>query len=198
MKSSKLLRIGVLPVLILLLMLIFQPPGIVLSSLGAATLHELGHVVAAVLLRIPMRSLEVGAFGASLRVRDSLIPYPKEFLLCASGPATNLLTATVIAAFSDGHGCYSEIGEWLAAVSLMLGILNLMPAEGFDGGRMLAVTLTSLFGPRVSARVLSFSTFISILALWMLSVYLLLRFGTSLSLFIFTLSLFYRLFIERS
>lgn len=198
MKSSKILRVGVIPALILLLMLILQPSGIVLSSLGAATLHELGHVLAAVMLGIPMRSLDVGAFGASLRVRGSLIPYPKEFLLCAAGPAMNLLAAAATVAISERRGYFSETGEWFAAVSLMLGILNLMPAEGFDGGRMLAVTLSSLFGPRTSARILSLSTFLSVLILWMLSVYLLLRFGTSLSLFIFTLSLFYRLFIEKA
>ena len=198
MKSSKILRVGVIPALILLLMLILQPSGIVLSSLGAATLHELGHVLAAVMLGIPMRSLDVGAFGASLRVRGSLIPYPKEFLLCAAGAAMNLLAAAATVAISERRGYFSETGEWFAAVSLMLGILNLMPAEGFDGGRMLAVTLSSFFGPRTSARILSLSTFLSVLILWMLSVYLLLRFGTSLSLFIFTLSLFYRLFIEKA
>ena len=80
----------------------------------------------------------------------------------------------------------------------MLGILNLMPAEGFDGGRMLSVAVSSIFGPRAAARTISMTSFISIVALWMLSVYLLLRYGTSLSLFIFTLSLFYRLFIEKT
>jgi membrane-associated protease RseP (regulator of RpoE activity) len=80
----------------------------------------------------------------------------------------------------------------------MLGVLNLIPAEGFDGGRILSVAVTSLFGPRAAARLLSFSSFLSILLLWMFSVYLLIRFGTSLSLFVFTLSLFYRLFIEKA
>ncbi|MBO5701528.1 MAG: site-2 protease family protein [Clostridia bacterium] len=198
MKSSKILRIGILPAIILILMLVFQPSGIVLSSLGAAVLHELGHMLAAAILGIPMRSLDVGMFGASLKVRGSLISYPKEFLLCAAGPAMNFLSAIVVIILSERRGYFTEISEWFASVSLMLGVLNLIPAEGFDGGRMLSVAVTSLFGPRVSAKLLSFSTFMSILLLWMLSVWLLIRFGTSLSLFIFTLSLFYRLFIEKA
>lgn len=196
--STKILRIGLLPAAIFVLMLIFQPSGIVLSSLGAAVLHEVGHMLAAVILGIPMRSLDVGMFGASLKVRGTLISYPKEFLLCAAGPAMNFISAVAVIILSEHRGYYSETGEWFASVSLMLGVLNLIPAEGFDGGRMLSVAITSLFGPRASARILSFSTFMSIMALWMLSVYLLIRYGTSLSLFVFTVSLFYRLFIEKA
>lgn len=194
----KILRIGILPALILALMLIFQPVGIVLPSLGAAVLHESGHMLAALMLGIPMRSLDIGLFGASLKVRGSLISYPKEFMLCAAGPVTNFLSAAIVCILSAHRGYYTECGEWFASVSLMLGVLNLMPAEGFDGGRMLTVAVSSLFGPRAADRVISFTSFISIVALWMLSVYLLIRYGTSLSLFVFTLSLFYRLFIEKT
>lgn len=197
-KSERILRIGILPAIIFCIMLVFQPAGVVFPSLGGAIIHECGHLTAAVMLGIPLRSLDVGLFGASLRVRGSLISYPKEFLLCAAGPAMNFLSALAVVIFSEHRGYYSECGEWFASVSVMLGLLNLMPAEGFDGGRMLSVALTSTLGPRISARALSISTFLSIVALWMFSVYLLLRHGTSLSLFVFTLSLFYRLFIEKT
>ncbi len=197
-KSERILRIGILPALIFCIMLVFQPAGVVFPSLGGAIVHECGHLMAAVLLGVPLRSLDIGLWGASLRVRGSLISYPKEFLLCAAGPAMNFLSALAVAVFSEHRGYYSECGEWFVSVSAMLGLLNLMPAEGFDGGRMLSVVLTSFLGPRVAARILSASTFISIVMLWMLSVYLLLRYGTSLSLFVFTLSLFYRLFIEKT
>lgn len=197
-RSERILRIGILPALIFCIMLVFQPAGVVFPSLGGAIIHECGHLTAAVLLGIPLRSLDVGLFGASLRVRGSLISYPKEFLLCAAGPAMNFLSALIVAIISEHRGYYSECGEWFVSVSVMLGLLNLIPAEGFDGGRMLSVVLTSMLGPRISARILSVTTFLSIVILWMFSVYLLLRYGTSLSLFVFTLSLFYRLFVEKT
>ena len=197
-KTSKILRIGILPALIFCIMLLFQPAGVVFPSLGTAVLHETGHMLAAFLLGIPLRSLDIGMFGASLKVRGSLISYPKEFLLCAAGPAMNFLSALAVVIFSEHRGYYSECGEWFVSVSIMLGLLNLIPAEGFDGGRMLSVVLTSMLGPRISARILSVTTFLSIVILWMFSVYLLLRYGTSLSLFVFTLSLFYRLFVEKT
>ena len=197
-RSERILRIGILPALIFCIMLVFQPAGVVLPALGGAIVHECGHLMSAALLGIPLRSLDVGLFGASLRVRGSLISYPKEFLLCAAGPSMNFLSALAVFIFSDHRGYYSEFGEWFLSVSVMLGLLNLIPAEGFDGGRMLSVVLTSILGPRISARILSVTTFLSIVILWMLSVYLLLRYGTSLSLFVFTLSLFYRLFVAKT
>ena len=196
--TGRILRIGIIPAAIFCVMLIFQPVGVVFPSLAAAVLHECGHLLAAATLGIPLRSLDIGMFGASLRVRGSLISYPKEWLLCAAGPAMNFLSAALTAIWSLHRGYFSECGEWFAVVSLMLGLLNLIPAEGFDGGRMLSVTVCALFGPRAAARLISFTSFVSITALWMLSVYLLIRYGTSLSLFIFTVSLFYRLFIEKA
>ena len=197
-KAEKILRIGVLPFLILCIMLVFQPVGIVFASIGGAVLHESGHLIAAVILGIPLRSLDIGTFGASLKIRGSLISYPKEFLLCAAGPAMNFISALAAIAFSEHRGYSSECIEWFVSISLMLGLLNLIPAEGFDGGRMLSAVLSSLFGPRSSEKVISVTTFLSILLLWMLSVYLLIRYGTSLSLFVFTVSLFYRLFVEKA
>ena len=196
--AEQILRIGILPTLIFCIMTVFQPAGVILPSLAGVALHESGHMLAAVLLGIPLRSLDIGTFGASLKVRGSLISYPKEFFLCAAGPAMNLLSAIAAIIFYEHRGYYSECGEWFIAVSVMLGLLNLIPAEGFDGGRMLAVIVTSLFGPRAAARLIAFTTFSSILFLWMVSVYLLIRYGTSLSLFVFTVSLFYRLFVERT
>ena len=196
--AERILRIGILPALIFCIMSIFQPAGIILPSLAGVILHESAHMLAAVLLGIPLRSLDIGIFGASLKVRGSLISYPKEFLLCAAGPSMNFISAIAAVIYSDHRGYYSDCGEWFIAVSIMLGLLNLIPAEGFDGGRMLSVVVTSLFGPRAAAKLISVTTFTSILLLWMVSVYLLIRYGTSLSLFVFTVSLFYRLFLERT
>lgn len=196
--AGRILRIGVIPAAIFCMMLVLQPPGIVFSSLAAAVLHECGHLIAAVWLGIPLRSLDIGMFGASLKVRGALISYPKEWILCAAGPAMNFLSAVLAGVWSLNIGYLSECGEWFASVSLMLGMLNLIPAEGFDGGRMLSVSVSMIFGPRAAARILTLTSFMSIIALWMLSVYLLIRFGTSLSLFVFTVSLFYRLFIEKA
>ena len=56
--------------------------GIMLFGFTSAFFHELGHITAPAMLGIPLRSLDVGMFGASLKVRGSLISYSKEFRPC--------------------------------------------------------------------------------------------------------------------
>ena len=162
------LKIGLLPAILILIMIAFEPPGVSLPSLTAAVIHECGHLFAARLLKIELRSLDIGPLGATIRTRGSLISYGCEWLLCAAGPAANL--ASGAAAYMIFHG-----------------------SERFPPG---GTAVGSLAGPRAARGLLSFCSVISLCGLWMLSVYLLLRWGASLSLFIFSASVFCRIFIE--
>jgi amino acid transporter len=134
--------------------------------------------------------------GATIRIRGSLISYKKEWLLCAAGPFANFLCAAITYLILRKSENESEEGWWFFAVSVMLGALNLILAEGFDGGRMLYTSVASIFGVDVAERTIQATSFISIVLLWMISVFLLIRYKTSLTLFVFTLSLFYRLFLS--
>ncbi len=192
------LKIGLMPAILIFIMIAFEPPGISLPSLCAAALHECGHLLAARLLGIKLRSLEIGPLGATIRTRGSLISYGREWLLCAAGPAANLISGAAAYLFSrmDIGPVSSSTAFNFCSVSLMLALLNLLPVEGFDGGRMLYCASGSFAGPRIASALLTCCSIISVCLLWMLSVYLLLRWGSSLSLFIFSVSAFYRIFIE--
>ena len=190
------LTVGLIPALLLISMLILQPAGMALTSLLAAVIHEGGHLFAAKRLKIPLRSLDIGPLGATIRVRGGLISYGKEFLLCAAGPAANFLSAGAVFILYRLSLCGEKFTVDFCTVSMMLGILNLLPVESFDGGRILCCAVGVFFGPAAACSALRVFSFISVTGLWMLSVYLLLRFGCSLSLFIFTLSLFYRIYIH--
>lgn len=192
------LKIGLMPAILIFIMIAFEPPGISLPTLCAAALHECGHLLAARLLGIKLRSLELGPLGATIRTRGSLISYGREWLLCAAGPAANLISGAVAYFFfrADIKADSDSIAFGFCSVSLMLALLNLLPVEGFDGGRMLSCAAGSIAGPRVASVTLTICSVLSVCLLWMLSVYLLLRWGSSLSLFIFSVSVFYRIFIE--
>lgn len=190
------LTVGLIPALLLLAMLILQPSGMALTSLLAAVIHEGGHLLAAKKLGVPLRSLDIGPLGATIKIRSGLISYGKEFLLCAAGPAANFLSAGAIYFLFRLSVTGEKFTVDFCSVSMMLGLLNLLPVESFDGGRMLCCAVGSFFGPAAACSVLRIFSFLSVTGLWMVSVYLLLRFGCSLSLFVFTLSLFYRIYIH--
>ena len=160
----------------------------VLTVAVAALLHELGHAAAAWGWGVPIRSLKLDLFGARMEL-GGLIGYTAELAVAAGGPLVSLLCF----ALAWPLGGYGE-GSYLFAVSsLGLGMLNLFPVRGLDGGRMLACILSLLFGDRVAETVLRITTGLALGGLWLLSVYALLRAGETLSLVAFSLCLLIRL-----
>lgn len=184
------IRVSAVTVFFLFLLLATDREHLALASILAAAFHECGHLAAAALLRVPLRSLRLDLMGAGLEPAETLFSYSSEFLLAAAGPLFSFLLP-VLLLLTGG----SATGFWflLSSVSLLLGTLNLLPIPGFDGGRMLSSALNARL-PFSAARRISEGLGLAVLfLLWALGAYLLLRGGAGLSLFCFSASLFSRL-----
>lgn len=177
---------------ILLFCMIATTPFSQLSAcLLAALLHELGHIAASRQLSINLAGLKLDVLGARLHTGGHLYSYSSMMLLCLAGPAVNLLCFALTLPHSEQHAwvrefCYS---------SLSLCVLNLIPVEGFDGGRILHALLSALLPPNCVFRICKTLSFLSILTLWLISVWLLLKSAGALTLFVFSCCLFGMLFI---
>ena len=165
-----------------------------LSLLLAAALHECGHLLAARLLGIPLATLHISILGARLELKDPLLSYRREWLLCAAGPVFSLLCAAAAVLLSR-LPCIPGQPEIFALISLSLGLINLLPIGWLDGGRMFRAVCLQYLPQRVADALLWTVSFAVFLLLWMTSLYMLLRTGSSLTLFVFSLSLFWRFFI---
>ncbi len=163
-----------------------------LASLLAALTHELGHLLMARAFGISMRECRIGLYGAGLEPSASLYSYKREILLCLAGPLTNFLFAITLWILPLPS---SEFLTFFIFSSFSLGTLNSLPIRGFDGGRILGALLSHILSPRTVRQIVDVLSFLFIFLLWSLSVYLLMRTASSLSLFVFSLSLFGRLFI---
>ena len=163
-----------------------------LACFLSAFLHELGHIAAARISNIRFRELRLSPFGASLLPLSNLGSFSSEIFICASGPAVNLLCALITLSTPLRSFAF---GELFILSSLFLGILNLLPISSFDGGRILFCIIESLFSFKLAKRVLGISSFILIFSLWTLSLYFLMNATSSLSLFVFSCSLFAKLFV---
>ena len=162
--------------------------GELLSVALAAILHEMGHWIAAWGWSVPVRALRLDLFGARMEL-GGLTGYAAEFFVAAGGPLVSLL----VAALSWPARSLWAGAEFLSLVSLGLGVLNLLPVRGLDGGRMLSCALSLTVGERASEIILRLTTGLFLGGLWLLSVYALLRVGETLTLFTFTLCLLFRL-----
>ena len=189
------LRISIFGMLMLLILIFGDNTVYSIIALTAATVHEAGHIIAAKMLGIKFSYLSLNLFGARLGLSTPLYSYKKEFLLCASGPAINI--ATGIAAL---YIYYSFLGDehiiFFAIASFFLAVLNLLPIKSFDGGRMLLCITSPTLGLYTAEKILRVLSFVSVLFLWSISLYLMLRVGSSLALFVFSSSLFVELFLS--
>lgn len=170
-------------------MVISERGGLALAVLLAAAVHECGHLLAAKLLGIPLREMRLELLGARL-TPGRLLSYREECLLCAAGPAFSFLLSALLLPI----GGALPFAATISAVSALLGGLNLLPVRGFDGGRILSAVLSTLAGERVATAVSAGLSFLLLFVLWSGSVYLLLRVGSGISWFCFSVSVFLRFF----
>ncbi len=189
MKTRSKIKIGFFAVLMLLTVALSAPryfPALVLS----VTIHELGHIFVARLRSIGVSEFKLGIFGAAIFPREQLFSYKDEIFLCLGGPAANLLSVAVCLLFKISPSSLFIMS------SLALGALNMLPIKGFDGGRILSAFLNMHLSPKAAETVCRLISFIFLFSLWCISVYFLLRRAATLSLFVFSASVFIKIFVS--
>lgn len=182
------MKIRITPGAILLaLVLLFQPDGLLPATVLAAAVHECGHLLAAKLLHIRLRMLELDMMGAKLYPAAHLPSYKAEMLLAAAGPAASLALLLL-----------PPLSPFLVAVrtaSLSLALFNLLPIKDFDGGRILHALFSPILGKHADTA-LAVSSYLSLLLLFSLAACLLLRYGEDAALAVLSASLFAKLFLS--
>lgn len=161
------------------------------ACLLAAAIHECGHIAAAKLLSINLTHMKLDVIGARLTTTGRLCSYPAMIALCLAGPLFNLICFALTLPFCDHSAWILEF----CLSSLSLCLLNLIPIQGFDGGRIIHSLLSCCLDSTKVESICSFLGFFSLLCMWLLSVWMILRTGSSLTLFVFSCSLFGMLFV---
>ena len=103
--------------------------GLLLWGLLACTVHELGHVAAALAFGGRAERLSITVVGAELSFSyRAPLTYGQDSLVALAGPAANLLLG----------GLFFALDRHLPAVlSIVVGVFNLLPILPLDGGRVL-------------------------------------------------------------
>lgn len=192
--KRKRLHIQPLAVIYLLWMLFSDRSGLAAMSLLAAAFHELGHLSMARFLHIPISAMRFDLLGARIDVKGRILSYGEEWLLCMAGPLSSLVFSLIGSLFWS----HTKLAIAFSCASLLLGLLNLLPIQTFDGGRMLECALLSFTTPQKTGSILRGCTFLFLWLLWAFSAYLMIKIADGISLFFFTLTLLSRFFDERT
>ncbi|MFZ1939422.1 MAG: site-2 protease family protein [Terracidiphilus sp.] len=111
--------------------------GLAVGAAFAASLllHEMGHMLAAILLRVPVREFGFCLFGAYNR-RARAASRRDEVLISGAGPLINLFFALPLLYIP-------VVGTELALCNLLLCVGNLLPTPSSDGLRILRIMWAS-------------------------------------------------------
>ena len=120
--------------------------GLLLTVLGAAAVHELGHWLALGLLGARVTGLRLNVFGAEMETAWDRLSYGAELTAVLAGPAANLVWGLVLA--SLGKAWFEAAGA-----HLVLCAFNLLPVRPLDGGRALELAVSWAAGPAAGERV---------------------------------------------
>lgn len=113
-----------------------------LAVFSAVMLHEIAHALAARMLGLSVREIELMPFGGVARIdRLSEAGSMNEIIIAAAGPAISLVLAAVMHIGAIEYQEWFEAYEFYAKVNLMLAIFNLIPGLPLDGGRIMRAFL---------------------------------------------------------
>ena len=174
------------------LMIACDRSGSALITLAAAVLHELGHISAAALCGVAIDSLTLYPFGADIGLVPSLRSYGKDIIIASAGAAANFIAA--LASLFVGGG---EEVSFFIVCNLTLAGINLLPVKSLDGGELLHCMICRLSGLEAAEKIIMITSFFSVFAMWLGSVYIFFVADGSPSLFIIAVFLFSTVFLPR-
>ena len=193
----KKIKISILSVIWIVFLIISKTPFII-PLLCAVILHEFGHLLCALILKIKIKRFDLSLLGARIKTHNTL-SYKDELLFALGGPLMGLLGFALtfkIAMTNFDIPFYQSFLFPFSILSLCLSIFNLLPLASLDGGRILKCILYLVFELDTADRIIKIASFITLLSLWMLSVYMMLKISNGVPMFIFCLIFFVKCFIK--
>lgn len=129
--------------------------------------HEAGHVVALLACKGRIKLLKLSAFGMVMVPYDDNLSMTEEMLFVLAGPAVNIIISMATLPF------HNEKMAQISALSLLLGMFNLIPVSSLDGGKALSNFLMLYFNEETVVKAMRVITVIMLIGLSIVGVVML-------------------------
>jgi len=142
-----------------------------LVMFACAILHEAGHYAAMKMCGVEIYKIVFYPFIIYMDYNEkSLVNYKAEIITAVCGPLMNFLVIIILLAVSR---FYSFFGLPLIVFgNFFIMMFNLMPVEGFDGGRILKAIVSLKFEYTFTVKICNIVSFIFIVILFLAGIYL--------------------------
>lgn len=141
-----------------------------------AIIHELGHLLAGLILKMKPEKIELMPYGLSISFKlnledfnkkinsGNIIEFKKIFVALA-GPLTNLIIILILLNFRLTRFSVPV----LVYSNILLILFNLLPMYPLDGGRIIKSVLHIIYGKKKSERYINNISFITVILLTLIS-----------------------------
>ena len=137
------------------LMLLLDRSGLILPTLTAVFLHELGHLLCMYAKDIPPKRIKLIISSVQITT-NSFSSYKNDITVSLCGPIANLMV--FIALFVNYTIFKNQTVLLFSFVNLIIAFFNLLPLKGLDGGRIIYCIVAKKSEERTAERVLNIIT----------------------------------------
>lgn len=143
-----------------------------------ALIHELGHMLAGILLGFKPKELEIMPMGLSVafesapknynkKIKKTNLLTIKKIVIAACGPLTNIIFIFIFSIF-DIH-IFNIQRELIVYANILIAIFNLIPIYPLDGGRIIKGILSIFYGRRNACKYTNIASNACVIALTAIS-----------------------------
>lgn len=161
--------------------------GYIIPTAFAVILHELGHLFAMWLFECAPKEIKLIPTSVQIVRSFSIKPYG-ETVIAVMGPLVNILLFLI---FLVNYLCFNNhIYLVFGIINLVLGIFNLLPVRGLDGGTALHNIISKKFGTDSATKTITVLTLIFGFIILTLGFFLLFNKNFNPTVFIIAIYLF--------
>ena len=166
-------------------------------SFGVVLIHEIAHLISALILNVDVKSIEILPFGMTIRLDSFVVRQPKkEILIALSGPFSNVVMLVLSEIFIIKHGANLNLLIFIV-VNWSVLFLNLFPIPPLDGGRVMRALVIKHAGIMASAKIVKKISCVFLAIIWSIGVFLVIYTKGNPSLCIIGAFLIFSIFEEK-